>query len=1500
MANSDLDIIIQSLSDPSIILTDEQKALKAEFINSFDFTSKDIAFSKTVTLENGVSGQVNIHMDGSTSVQINNYGMMNPKMNAAERMQARNEIASQFRESSDVQEVTENLKKDYTEFKNDILSQSVSEPLHESPIDIGTNTISESAPVQDIPAQDTPTIETASSESPEIATPTQQTVTPEAPTVEAPTVETPTVETPTVETPTVETPTVETPTAETPTVDTPTVDTPTVDTPTVDTPTVDTPTMDYSVSEPFSSNLSPVESMNKIGSSTIELKYDHHVQIGKIQNPQSALWSETITTPEGITGTVSIDASGTINYQYTSFPDQGLSFETTGDLINSRSNLELAFRSNPQVIEAQTLFQQNYGDLQNLYNLNPTENMNLPQYLSTSQGKTFFNSYNEIIGNPAFETLHPELSGVSYGLPENPAVDFFKGVKDFLTSPAGIAVVSSVAVLAAILLWRKHLEKRNARVTYYAPEREMEHSPIMEEKNKEKESLEHDNSEQIETPVSALKDKAEEITKEEQDKKQHQTEDKKLEKEEVDTSKTEETILEQKDEKEHDPVHATKERVSSIDKSHILQFEDDNFELDEKNGVIIFHNVVQRGDVNRALQAAIESGMTYSSIVFDADTTRITSDAFMQYESLTKGSKIKIENIDVKDGRKLKITTGKFKNAAGYEVHPFRALKDTKVLVMEKGIPKTTDGNSLAALAEGKTSVLCLVDVEKVPEYFASRSNLGAVITINSKDDLVTDFGKGCFKTGKSVYDEAEELSFEGALLRDKDHPAINAVTNEDLLNLQKTFNYSRDMDIEKESVNLSGVNQEHIKNILLGEMITNGEYKKFADLWIENKKSERNKFRMNSSYLMGETSRFKNYQPDGTEEKQKLYEEKRNEYNRQIDALFEEAHRDEIIKEFENSDEFKKELEERLKKNKNANREAQKNENAQARIEKINNFKQKIITRLNPEQIIEANKKGRMQLDIENLSKSNIGKDAFLNTKLSFGETEEYKKALNHALDKRNRLESYFRDEPVAMEEKDIQKIRDLNNIFTSPNSKRDLTDIEIKNTLEKNIPYSLKKRLEEVPNGKTALIDYLTNEVKLASLEDHTAFITGYNTRHGTRCMMNSGLTGIVQDDGIRSIEIEKNKLETTISELKAKKEEQKKAGKDTESIDKKIKAAEQKLDKLGKDKDGNPILLSPEFKKGAFGYNDILVSTAYTTNDKEAYIGNKKGNVLKKIESENSIENTYKYASLKEQEQQDKKKIDMAKLLESFVEQYKKMSIPKALFNIMMLPIIGAITISTLRTSKDGIKETKETKAKRAKELESALKDEGVVLEYVKDEGIKIKPATKKDLEDMSVENKKVLELIGEQYNAKDAKYATKETSLKDFLKSSQAWMNTERYTIPLLPNSTEPPTQEKSELAKKITSNCFSIQVPRNTTFTIEKADGSKESVNANDGIDHGEGDWLVCDKDAKGKPDFSSLSVVNGLQFKDYFRTGFRVTNKENLNLLQNQGKPDKSVEKGGR
>lgn len=46
MANSDLDIIIQSLSDPSIILTDEQKALKAEFINSFDFTSKDILLVK--------------------------------------------------------------------------------------------------------------------------------------------------------------------------------------------------------------------------------------------------------------------------------------------------------------------------------------------------------------------------------------------------------------------------------------------------------------------------------------------------------------------------------------------------------------------------------------------------------------------------------------------------------------------------------------------------------------------------------------------------------------------------------------------------------------------------------------------------------------------------------------------------------------------------------------------------------------------------------------------------------------------------------------------------------------------------------------------------------------------------------------------------------------------------------------------------------------------------------------------------------------------------------------------------------------------------------------------------------------------------------------------------------------------------------------------------------------------------------------------------------------
>lgn len=64
------------------------------------------------------------------------------------------------------------------------------------------------------------------------------------------------------------------------------------------------------------------------------------------------------------------------------------------------------------------------------------------------------------------------------------------------------------------------------------------------------------------------------------------------------------------------------------------------------------------------------------------------------------------------------------------------------------------------------------------------------------------------------------------------------------------------------------------------------------------------------------------------------------------------------------------------------------------------------------------------------------------------------------------------------------------------------------------------------------------------------------------------------------------------------------------------------------------------------------------------------------------------------------------------------------------------------------------------------------------------------------------------------------------------------------------------------------NCFACRVPPKISFRIETC-WSTMTVNR-PGVDHGKGDFLVCEASAKGRPDFSRLWSVNGRVFENTY------------------------------
>lgn len=115
---------ISSTADTMNVKAPEAPAMESP-APQFDFSSKEILNSKTISLDNGMSGQISIHMDGSQSIRMDSYGTaVNPRMNAAERMRAMNDAKAQFMESPEVKEAISEQQKAYEGFRDEFGGQS--------------------------------------------------------------------------------------------------------------------------------------------------------------------------------------------------------------------------------------------------------------------------------------------------------------------------------------------------------------------------------------------------------------------------------------------------------------------------------------------------------------------------------------------------------------------------------------------------------------------------------------------------------------------------------------------------------------------------------------------------------------------------------------------------------------------------------------------------------------------------------------------------------------------------------------------------------------------------------------------------------------------------------------------------------------------------------------------------------------------------------------------------------------------------------------------------------------------------------------------------------------------------------------------------------------------------------------------------------------------------------------------------------------------------------
>lgn len=183
-----------------------------------------------------------------------------------------------------------------------------------------------------------------------------------------------------------------------------------------------------------------------------EWKYAHSVQVG---NPSGHLYTETITTPEGIVGEMSIDSTGNV---FTQIKQGNPALD---------NNIEI-FRRNAKVQETHALFRQNYQDLRTLSGMEDASAAEFEEFLHSDKGRWLFKNYNAAIdGELDPEALHINMDGIMSPPAFEAGADpgFLSQIGAFFASPAGMAVIG-VAAGAAIALIIMALRKKNTRIHY--------------------------------------------------------------------------------------------------------------------------------------------------------------------------------------------------------------------------------------------------------------------------------------------------------------------------------------------------------------------------------------------------------------------------------------------------------------------------------------------------------------------------------------------------------------------------------------------------------------------------------------------------------------------------------------------------------------------------------------------------------------------------------------------------------------------------------------------------------------------------------------------------------------------------------------------------------------------------------------------------------------------------------------------------------------------------
>ncbi len=836
------------------------------------------------------------------------------------------------------------------------------------------------------------------------------------------------------------------------------------------------------------------------------------------------------------------------------------------------------------------------------------------------------------------------------------------------------------------------------------------------------------------------------------------------------------------------------------------------FSLDKENGVIIFHGYVSREDVENAIDAARATGMVFDSIILDEDVKGVTADAFITADSKAEASWIDIQNLLIKDGS--------FEIIGGENLprSPFADLKNLTVANIEKNVPTLTNENGekepLALFPDGKVAVIALTDVEKVPDYAFSRANNGVTLSVNTKAGIVTDFGDGAFKTGFALYAEKEDSAYA---MRERDIPPVNAAITSGANHVEaskKLYQYSRKMDYEKARQGISNSEQARLFYNELRKVYDNREkYGKYVEKWIESNPQKVEEFRKTPegmevlrrqrARIAGAVLSDKGFQErakklgvtitedgrldlSGLSENEALaakkeldsykehgfletkdYERTLSEYRRELNAALEKSMRSEILADIGNSPSFMAEIRQLAAKDQAVKKEGSRTMESVREMARVyDTFN--LFDTVNQDKIRDANSRGCVYTDIENIDQSHFGNEAMMNRHVMFADTPESNKMKEEFS---RRLKGYWNHLRLGG-----LTIDDMTRIDA-------LASGNIKNldNIRKTLGSGLKNRLDDIPKGEEVLKNYIADMRSYRALEEGSAMIVSDNTDHGDHCMTNTGITAVLQSSHTRDREAreglarDRRDLVDERNRLMAERRDREMKGeKIPEDMDKSIKSLGKRIEGIDKTLESLPPITNARFGDEAFSWNSVGVNgvdMSAETDIKNLFSENSKKNILHTTSRRNAPRDPMKrnekdrawapetagvvdelsdhedHPKLKAFTQKQKENIGFyLKFIGSSIRNHKRITIKRSLFNLLALPVVFAVCSATKMPRRikkimpKGVKkkiaildddrrgkDTREDQAERYADMKKILENADAIRIHVDDTGrVNLEPA------------------------------------------------------------------------------------------------------------------------------------------------------------------------------